>query len=418
MKFYLVGGAVRDKLLGYPFSEKDWVVVGATPEDMKAKGFIPVGKDFPVFLHPDTKEEYALARTERKTGRGYTGFAFHASPDITLEQDLERRDLTINAIAETEEGEIVDPYGGARDIREKKLRHVSPAFAEDPVRVLRVARFTARYHHLGFTVAGETLELMKAMVANGELDYLVPERIWKELSRALLERSPDRFIEVLRQSDALKVVMPEIHNLFGVPQPPQHHPEVDTGLHCKLSLLRAAELSDKITVRFATLVHDLGKGTTPANMLPRHINHEKRSLPLIRNLCTRLAVPNDCRDLALMVAEFHTHCHRALELRPKTLLDTLEKLDAFRRPERFAEFLLCCKADARGRTGKETIPYPQADYFADVHRVCNEIVARPFLEKDLTGPAVGEAIRKARINAIKQFKATIPATIPETRAGE
>lgn len=404
MKCYLVGGAVRDKLLGYPFTEKDWVVVGATPEAMLEKGFTPIGKDFPVFLHPDTKEEYALARTERKTGHGYTGFAFHASPDITLEQDLERRDLTINAIAQTEEGEIVDPYGGASDLRQKILRHVSPAFAEDPVRVLRVARFAARYHHMGFTVATETLELMTAMVVSGELNYLVAERVWKELSRALLERSPDQFIEVLRQCGALKVVMPEIDNLFGVPQPPQHHPEVDTGLHCELSLLRAAELSDRISVRFATLVHDLGKATTPADVLPRHIGHEKRSLPLIRNLCQRLAVPNDCRDLALMVAEFHTHCHRAFDLKPQTLLNTLEKLDAFRRPERFADFLICCKADARGRTGKEHIDYSQADYFAEAHRLCSQIDAKPFVDQGFSGVEIGEAIRKARIGVIKQFK--------------
>lgn len=404
MKFYLVGGAVRDNLLKYPFTEKDWVVVGATPEAMLEKGFTPIGKDFPVFLHPQTKEEYALARTERKTGHGYTGFAFHASPDITLEQDLERRDLTINAIAQTEEGEIVDPYGGASDIREKKLRHVSPAFAEDPVRVLRVARFAARYHHLGFTVATETAELMSAMAKSGELNYLVAERVWKELSRALLERSPDQFIEVLRQCGALKVVMPEIDDLFGVPQPPQHHPEIDTGLHCKLSLLRAAELSDRTSVRFATLVHDLGKATTPTDVLPRHFGHEKRSVPLIRNMCQRLAVPNDCRDLALMVAEFHTHCHRVFELKPQTLLKTLEKLDAFRRPERFAEFLLCCKADARGRTGKEHIDYSQAGYFADAHRLCSRIDAKPFVDQGLSGIAIGDAIRKARIGVLKQLK--------------
>lgn len=404
MQIFLVGGAVRDKLLGYPFHEKDWVVVGATPEDMKAQGFVPVGKDFPVFLHPDTKEEYALARTERKTGPGYTGFDFYAAPDVTLEQDLARRDLTINAIAETPEGEIVDPYGGAKDIADKKLRHVSPAFSEDPVRILRVARFAARYHHLGFTVAEETLELMRGMVASGEVDHLVPERTWKELSRALLENTPSVFIQTLRDCDALARIMPEVNKLFGIPQRREYHPEVDTGVHTLLSLEQACTLSNELVVRFATLVHDLGKGTTPTKILPKHIGHEQRGVPLIHTLCDRLAAPKDCRELAVAVSEYHLHCHRAFELRGKTLVKLFSALDAWRRPERFYNFLLCCEADARGRTGLENRDYPQSEYLKQVFAACQKVQAKELMDEGYKGPQLGEAIRKRRVAAAENCR--------------
>ena len=403
MQIYLVGGAVRDQLLNYPVHERDWVVVGATPQELIQQGYKPVGKDFPVFLHPKTKEEYALARTERKSGKGYTGFTFYTAPDISLEQDLAWRDLTINAIARSADGKLVDPYGGVNDIKTKTLRHVSPAFSEDPLRVLRVARFAARYHHLGFSVAAETRELMVSMVKAGELDFLVPERIWKEFSRALLEQSPEIFITTLRQCGALATIAPEIDLLFGVPQPPQHHPEVDTGLHCLLSLSQAAKLSSSLPVRFATLVHDLGKAATPQEVLPRHIGHEKRSLPLVRQICERLKIPNDCQNLALLAAQFHTHCHRALELSPKKLLEVLGNLDAFRRPDRFFEFLLCCAADARGRTGKESSPYPQAVYLARAHDLCAAVTSKPFIESGLSGKKLGEAIRLKRLQILKQL---------------
>ena len=405
MQIFLVGGAVRDKLMDYPYHEKDWVVVGATPEELKAQGFIPVGKDFPVFLHPQTKEEYALARTERKTGPGYTGFDFFASPDVTLEEDLARRDLTINAIAETTDGELVDPYGGHRDIIDRKLRHVSPAFSEDPVRVLRVARFAARYHHLGFRVAEETLDLMRAMVDSGEVDHLVAERTWKELSRALLEKTPSVFIQTLRDCGALARVMPELDKLFGVPQRAEYHPEVDTGLHTLLALEQACQLSNNLTVRFSTLVHDLGKGTTPAHVLPRHIGHEERGVPLIKELCQRLAVPKEHRELAIAVSEYHLHCHRALELTGKTLVKLFSALDSWRRPERFENFLLCCEADARGRTGLENRDYPQADYLRQALAACQQIQARDLLAEGYESVALGEAMRKRRVTAANNFKA-------------
>lgn len=404
MQIYLVGGAVRDALLGYPVHEKDWVVVGAQPEELLAQGFVPVGKDFPVFLHPETKEEYALARTERKTAPGYSGFQFHAAPDVTLEQDLIRRDLTINAIAQTPDGKVVDPFGGQQDIEQRLLRHVSPAFAEDPVRILRIARFAARYHHLGFTIAEETLSLMRQMVISGEVDHLVPERVWKELSRALLERHPHIFIESLRRCGALARIMPEIDNLFGVPQRAEYHPEVDTGVHTMMCLQQACLLSEALPVRFATLLHDLGKATTPADMLPKHHAHEQRSRALVREFCARLAVPKYERDLALVVAQYHTHCHRALELKASTIVKTLEALDAYRRPERFAEFLLCCEADARGRTGFENREYPQARFLAEALAACQQIKAITFVEQGYTGPALGEQIHKARIRAVADFK--------------
>lgn len=403
MKIYLVGGAVRDELLGCPVKERDWVVVGATAEQLVKQGFRPVGKDFPVFLHPETKEEYALARTERKTAPGYSGFICHAAPDVTLEEDLARRDLTINAIAREPKGQFIDPFGGRHDLEQRILRHVSPAFVEDPVRILRLSRFAARFHHFGFRVAEETQTLMGQMVQDGEVDHLVPERVWKELSRALLEPHPEVFIETLRSCGALARILPELDRLFGIPQPPQHHPEVDTGLHTLLALQQAALLSDALTVRFATLMHDLGKAETPANLLPRHHGHEKRSLKLIQAVCARLAVPKDCRDLALAVAEFHTHCHRVTELKAATLVKTLERLDAFRRPERFQQFLLCCEADARGRTGLEERPYPQAEYFAQALTRCQEVSVADLIAQGYSGPQLGQKLHQARISAVQQF---------------
>ncbi|HOY22991.1 MAG TPA: multifunctional CCA addition/repair protein [Cellvibrio sp.] len=404
MKTYLVGGAVRDKLLGYPFHEKDWVVVGATPEIMEQQGFTPVGKDFPVFLHPRTKEEYALARTERKTGRGYAGFSFYCGEDVTLEDDLIRRDLTINAMAEDENGLVVDPYGGQQDIANKKLRHVSNAFLEDPVRILRIARFAARYHHLGFTVANETNALMREMVNNGEVDHLVAERVWKEMERALGEAAPDIFIQSLRDCGALARLFPEMDALFGVPQTAIHHPEIDTGIHTLMSLQQAAKMTNNICIRFATLLHDLGKGTTPKEEWPRHIAHEERSISLVKNLCERIGAPKDYRELALIVAQWHTHCHRALELKPATLLKTLQLTDAFRRPERFDHFLICSEADARGRTGFEERDYPQADYFRGALASCQAINAKEISERGFIGKEFGDEINRLRLTALTDYK--------------
>lgn len=403
MDIYLVGGAVRDTLLQFPHSESDWVVVGASPAQMLTAGFQQVGKDFPVFLHPETKEEYALARKERKTGSGYTGFEFDTQSTVSLEDDLLRRDLTINAIAKDSQGNLIDPYGGVADIKAKILRHVSDAFAEDPVRVLRIARFAARYHHLGFRVAPETTALMARMVNAGEVDHLVAERVWKEFSRALGEKSPATFIEVLRSCGALKILMPELDKLFGVPQPEQHHPEIDTGLHALLSLARCAELTPAVEARFATLMHDLGKGTTPKDEWPRHIGHEKRGVKQIEILCQRLSVPNACRDLALSVAEFHTHCHRALELTPKVLLDTLQRLDALRRPERLTLFGYCCTADSRGRTGMEAIAYPQANYLTCARDCVAKVDTKALVAEGYKGKEFGEALRKRQLQALAAF---------------
>jgi tRNA nucleotidyltransferase (CCA-adding enzyme) len=404
MKTYLVGGAVRDKLLGYPFHEKDWVVVGATPEAMEQQGFTPVGKDFPVFLHPTTKEEYALARTERKTGRGYAGFSFYCGEDVSLEDDLIRRDLTINAMAEDEQGNIVDPYGGQKDIADKKLRHVSDAFLEDPVRILRIARFAARYHHLGFTIADETLDLMRNMVDNGEVDHLVPERVWKEMERALGEAAPDIFIQSLRECSALARLLPEIDALFGVPQTATHHPEIDTGIHTLMSLQQAAKITRNTCVRFATLLHDLGKGTTPHDEWPRHIAHEDRSIPLVKKLCERIGAPRDYKDLALMVAQWHTHCHRALELKSTTLLKVFQNTDAFRRPDRFDNFLIACEADARGRTGFEDRAYPQADYFRGALKCCQAVDAKEIAARGFTGKAFGDEVDRIRVAMLSDYK--------------
>ena len=405
MKVYLVGGAVRDELLGIPVRERDWCVVGATPEKLEAEGYRPVGKDFPVFIHPDSGEEYALARTERKTGAGYHGFAFHAAPDVTLEEDLRRRDLTINAIARDDDGALIDPFGGAVDIENRTLRHVSDAFSEDPVRVLRVARFAARFSGRGFDVAAETLALMREMVDSGEVDALVAERVWKETASALAEDQPQVYFEVLRRCGALARVFPEIDALFGVPQPEKWHPEIDCGVHTMMVLQQAARLSDDIPVRFAALVHDLGKATTSKDKLPSHPGHEARSVKLVRRLCERLRVPNDCRDLGLIAAEYHTHCHRALELRASTLLKVLTRTDAFRRPERFEQFLLACEADSRGRTGFEERPYPQADYFRGALDAAATIETSDLNSSGLKGADIGKAIGERRLAALRDYRA-------------
>ncbi|MGR9071592.1 MAG: multifunctional CCA addition/repair protein [Gammaproteobacteria bacterium] len=404
MKTYLVGGAVRDKLLDYPVKEKDWVVIGETPEAMIARGFRPVGKDFPVFLHPKTHEEYALARTERKTAPGYKGFRFHAAPDITLEQDLLRRDLTINAMAMDGDGNLIDPYGGRHDLENRILRHVSPAFGEDPVRILRVARLAARYAHLGFRVADDTLELMRGMVGNGEADHLVAERVWAELVSALAEKTPSEFIRSLRNCGALAIVMPEIDRLFGVPQPEKYHPEIDTGVHILLVVDQAAKLSGDPLVVFAALVHDLGKGVTPAFILPSHRQHETKGLPLLEELCRRLRVPNEFRKLAMQVMRYHTHCHRVFELRPSTLTDMLAELGAFKPQNKLDRFLLACEADIRGRTGLENEPYPQAGFIRGASKAGGSVDASKILGAEMQGPQIGEAIRSARIAAIAEFR--------------
>ena len=404
MDIYLVGGAVRDELLGYPVVERDWVVVGAHPEDLLEQGYQQVGKDFPVFLHPVTKDEYALARTERKQGRGYTGFAVDCDPTVTLEEDLLRRDLTVNAIARTPSGELVDPYGGKRDLEAKILRHVSDAFVEDPLRVLRTARFAARYAHLGFTIAPETLELMAKIVTAGELQDLPTERVWVEMERALGERDPDRFIRVLRDCGALQALLPEVDALFGIPQNAQHHPEIDTGVHVLMTLQQAALLSQSTAVRFSLLMHDLGKGSSPPAEWPRHIAHETRGVPLVQRLCKRLAVPNQHRDLALLVCEYHSHCHRALELRGKTLMKLLNAADALRRPERFEEFLLACEADARGRLGLESREYPQADYLRTALHIAQQVNAAQFAEAGIKGRDLGIAINNERIRQLQALR--------------
>jgi len=410
VEIYLVGGAVRDQLLGLPVKEKDWVVIGETPESMVRQGFRPVGKDFPVFLHPQSQEEYALARTERKTAPGYKGFTVHAAPDVSLEQDLIRRDLTINAMAMTPEGQLVDPYGGQDDLEKRIFRHISPAFAEDPVRILRVARFAARYRHLGFTLAEETKGLMKAMVTAGEVDHLVPERVWAELFKALNEKSPSAFFYTLKDCSALDKIFPEIACLFGVPQPEKYHPEIDTGVHVMLCLEQAALLSSNPEVRFAALVHDLGKGVSPKEDLPHHRGHETQGLPILEQMCTRLRVPNSFKALALQVMQYHTHCHRAFELRASTLTDTLAALGAFKPVNRLPEFLLACEADAKGRAGLENVPYPQAELLSGAARAGASIDTSSIVNGELKGVQIGEAIRRLRIKAISEFiRASAPA---------
>lgn len=404
MQIYKVGGAVRDRLLGRPVSEVDWVVVGASAEQMLELGYRPVGADFPVFLHPQTGEEYALARTERKSGRGYGGFTFHASPDVTLEQDLIRRDLTVNAMAEDDAGNLIDPYGGQQDLAARLLRHVSPAFAEDPLRVLRVARFAARYAPLGFSVAPETLELMRQLADSGELGHLTAERSWKEISRALMEPRPEVFVQVLRDCGALASLLPEVNDLFGVPQPQAHHPEVDTGAHVLSVLHQCAEHDQPLNVRWACLLHDVGKGLTPEDEWPRHIAHEHRGLALIQAVNERCKAPRDCAELALLVGEFHTHGHRALELRPSTLLELLQRFDVFRRPQRFAEFVAACEMDARGRLGLEQCQYPQAAYLLGAAESARQVPVKPLLEKGFKGAELGEALNRERLNALKAYK--------------
>jgi tRNA nucleotidyltransferase (CCA-adding enzyme) len=384
--------------------ERDWVVVGATPQEMEQRGFTSVGREFPVYLHPETHEEHALARLERKVAPGYRGFSTEFSPDVTLEEDLRRRDLTVNAMAETESGELIDPYGGRRDLEARLLRHVSEAFVEDPVRILRVARFAARYADRGFRVADETRELMRTMTASGEVSALVPERVWQETERALAEPRPDVFFETLRDCGALAVVYPEIEALFGVPQPARWHPEIDTGIHVMLVVRYAAQAGASSAVRFAGLTHDLGKARTPRERWPSHPGHEEAGVPLIESLARRVRVPNEHRELALLVARHHTLVHRALELTPATLLKLLESTDAFRRPERFEEFLLACECDARGRAGLESRPYPQAAYLRRAHADAAAVALTPDERRDLEGPAIGALMREKRLTALAQLR--------------
>jgi tRNA nucleotidyltransferase (CCA-adding enzyme) len=401
MKIYQVGGAVRDKLLGCPNHDQDWVVVGVTPEQMLALGYTQVGRDFPVFLHPTTHEAYALARTERKTKPGYTGFTVYAAPDVTLEEDLQRRDLTINAIAEDSAGHLIDPFNGLADLRAGILRHVSPAFVEDPVRILRVARFAARF---GFQVATETIALMIEMVNNGEVDALVPERVWQETVRALGEPQPQQFFIVLKSCGALARIFPEIEQLFGVPQPPRYHPEIDTGEHVMLCLQQARQMTADTQVIFAVLTHDLGKGTTPPTEWPKHLDHEQRSVSLVESLCQRYRIPSQYRELAMLVARYHTHCHRVTELRTTTLLDTLHNLDAFRRPQRFEQFLLACEADFRGRLGYAEQAYPQADYFRRAFAIACQVEVATLLAEGFKGVKIKAELQRRRLQVLSQVK--------------
>lgn len=397
-QIYCVGGAVRDGLLNLPVQDRDWVVVGATPEQMEALGYRPVGKDFPVFLHPETHEEYALARTERKTALGYKGFAVYAAPDVTLEQDLSRRDFTVNAIAQADDGTLIDPYNGIADLRAGILRHVSAAFGEDPVRILRGARFVARF---GFSIAPETLSLMQAMADNGEVDALVAERVWQELARGLMENTPSRFLTTLRDCGALKKILPEVDALFGVPQPPQHHPEIDCGIHTMMVLDDAAKHGYPIEVRFAALMHDLGKGTTPRDILPRHIGHEARSVDLLRSLCDRLRVPGECRDLGLLVARYHGDVHRALQLRADTIVRIFQSCDAWRKPQRFGQLLQACASDARGRTGHEQDDYPQTLYLQAMLKAAQAVNAGQIAQQCDDKNLIAERIKEARILAVE-----------------
>jgi tRNA nucleotidyltransferase (CCA-adding enzyme) len=400
VQIFIVGGAVRDELLGRPNADRDYVVVGATPEAMLAQGFRPVGKDFPVFLHPETHEEYALARTERKTGRGYHGFAFHAAPDVTLEDDLARRDLTINAMAKAADGSLIDPFHGQRDLQAKVLRHVGPAFAEDPVRILRLARFAARFSD--FTVAPETLELMRGMVADGEVDHLVAERVWQELAKGLMEDKPSRMIEVLRDCGALARLLPEVNKLFGVPQRADYHPEVDTGIHTLMVVDQSARRGFVLPVRFSALTHDLGKAETPADILPRHLGHEERSVRLTEQLCARLRVPNDCRDLALIMARYHGNVHRAGDLKASTIVTLFEKTDALRRPERFRQLLETCLCDYTGRLGWEEKAYDSPQRLLTALAAVNAVPAGEIAAACNDKGKIPERIHAARVRAVKQ----------------
>lgn len=399
-KVYLVGGAVRDELMGIPHKERDWVVVGGTPDEMLAMNFRQVGASFPVFLHPDTGEEYALARTERKQGHGYHGFNVDFHPDVTLEEDLARRDLTINAIARDDTGVLIDPFGGQKDLEQKILRHVSPAFSEDPLRVLRVARFAARFSEFGFRVHESTMELMQEIVTSGEIEHLVPERVWAEFNKALSLPQPGRFIEVLRECGALASMLPEVDVLFGTPQPRQHHPEIDTGVHVIMTMNRAAQLGGSAEVVFSLLLHDLGKGLTEQERLPAHHGHEKAGVPLVGQVCERLRVPVSFRELALKVCALHLRCHRVLEARPSTVLALIEEADLLRRPERVKDFVLACQADYQGRKGLEQRPYPQAEYLSTALAAALTVRARDLDTEGLSGIQIGERLRKARIEAI------------------
>lgn len=401
MQIYLVGGAVRDQLLQLPVYDKDWVVVGSSPDAMLQAGFQAVGKDFPVFLHPKTSEEHALARTERKTGAGYTGFACHFAPDVTLEADLQRRDLTINAMAQDQDGTLIDPYGGQRDLHDRVLRHVSEAFVEDPLRVLRVARFAAKLAHLGFSVADETLALMQRISASGELAHLTPERVWQEWHKSLSTQSPHIFLQVLRDCGALQIVLPELDRLFGVPQPEKWHPEIDTGVHTLMVAEQAALLSESLTVRFAAQVHDLGKGVTPASEWPSHKLHCHTGLKIIEALCARVKVPNEFRDLALAVCAQHSNVHRAAELKPATKLKVLNQLDVWRKPQRLDEVLQCCEADHRGRLGLEQNPYPQRDIFLRAYRAALNVDVQQVIAAGFSGKQIRDELDKRRVHAIQ-----------------
>ena len=400
MKIFTVGGAVRDELLGLPVQDRDYVVVGASPDDMLTKGFRPVGKDFPVFLHPKTHEEYALARTERKTGPGYTGFAFHAAPEVTLEEDLARRDLTINAIARAEDGTLTDPYRGVADIQARVLRHVGPAFVEDPVRILRVARFAARF--TDFSVAPETVALMRQMVANGEVDHLVAERVWQEFAKGLMEARPSRMFDVLRECGALTRLLPELDRLFGVPQRAEFHPEIDTGVHVMLVVDQSAQRGYGLPVRFAALLHDLGKGTTPVAELPRHVAHEHRSVTLGGEVCARIKVPVECRDLALLVARFHGDIHRGPELRATTIVKLLENADGLRRPQRFEQLLQACECDFHGRLGWEAKPYPSPALFMQALEAVRGVDAAMIVRGCSDAAQIPVRLHEARVAAVKR----------------
>ncbi|ROO24619.1 hypothetical protein SAOR_13835 [Salinisphaera orenii MK-B5] len=402
MQRYLVGGAVRDALLGQPVTDRDWVIVGATPEALTARGYTPVGRDFPVFLHPETREEHALARTERKSGRGYHGFVFHTGAEVSIEDDLVRRDLTVNAIAQAEDGRIVDPHGGRADLEARVLRHVSPAFVEDPVRLLRLARYYARFAPLGFTVADETMSLLRTLVANGEVDHLVPERVWAETERALMHAEPQLFFYLLRECGALARLFPELDALFGVPQPVRHHPEIDSGVHTLLVLAQAAAAGADLDARYAALCHDYGKAATPRARLPGHHGHEEAGVPLAQACSKRLGVPRALRDAARLTARWHTHVHRLYELRPATVLALFEGIDAFRRPERLETLLRVCEADVRGRLGFERRAYGQADRARAAFAAARAITAKPLADQGLAGPEIGEALRRQRIAAIAE----------------
>ncbi|MBI6503487.1 multifunctional CCA addition/repair protein [Proteus mirabilis] len=407
MKIYLVGGAVRDQLLNLPVKDRDWVVVGATPETLLQQGYQQVGKDFPVFLHPDTHEEYALARTERKSGSGYTGFTCYAAPDVTLEDDLQRRDLTINAIAYSAKGEYIDPYHGIDDIHAKLLRHVSDAFSEDPLRVLRVARFAARFSPLGFTIAPETMSLMQEMTNSGELNALTAERVWKETEKALHSQAPQVYFEILHQCGALKILFPEINALFGVPAPKKWHPEIDTGIHTMMVLAMASRLTDDIAVRFSALCHDLGKGVTPVENWPHHHGHGPAGIPLVEALCQRYRIPNQIRDLAKLAAKYHDHLHRIEKMRPSKIIRLFDAIDAWRKPERIDQLAIISEADARGRQGAENLPYPQGIFFRQAFKIANQVDVKSIVSRGLKGSAIREALTKQREVAIIEWKSRL-----------